>query len=741
MRAHCFYRRVALGGFLAFALGAVAQQRTPVPAPQQNAPQPPAPLPPDPQQPQRVITPATPQDTQHLRSGQLQQTYQPEQKRGNVTVPDAPAVPPISPSVATPAPDAAIARTAGNTTAPIREFNANLSPHFLGFLGPFHRPTVPPLFPGNATRMQSLIRDNKLFLTLNDAIALALENNLDVEVQRYNLVLAHTDEVRAAGGGTLRGIDYGIQLPPNGVGGPGSPLLNAATTSTNPTTPTVTDLTSLNATTQQQQSLSQLAAGFQYAPGPNVPLFDPQLIGEAGYFRRSNTQSLTSTTGTTGSTGTGTGALADEPQPLTYTELNVAYLQGFSPGTQLEATVNNDSQVIYADHSEYNPFHAPSTSVTVTQPLLRGRGREVNLRYLRIARLDNKISRLLFEQQVLETIYGTSRLYFDLVALGENVLVKQEALKAATKQRDDDLEQEKLGTLAPIDLTRAEAQRSSSEFDLIQAQGLFRQQEVIVKTQLLRTASPVFTAQFDEIVPTDKIVVPESFPQLDVPALITDALARRPDLAQADLQVKAGEISAKSSRNAALPLLNAYANVEVRGSSEQAFETLGSPGTGAPTLPQNLALGGLRTSTIYQGGIQLTLPLRNRIAQSDAARDSVQLRQSQARSEKLSQQVRQDVETAVVALETAESAYRAATKSRDYQQQLLDAERDKLSVGQSTDLLVLQNEAFLAQARSTEVAARSNWKKAQIELDRASGDLLEKNNIELDDAIRGKLPQ
>jgi len=139
--------------------------------------------------------------------------------------------------------------------------------------------------------------------------------------------------------------------------------------------------------------------------------------------------------------------------------------------------------------------------------------------------------------------------------------------------------------------------------------------------------------------------------------------------------------------------------------------------------------------------VQLTLPLRNRVAQSDAARDAVQLRQVEARTEKLSAGIRQDVETAVVALQTAQAAYEAASASRDYQSQLLDAERDKLSVGQSTDLAVLQNEAYLAQARSTEIAARSNWKKAQIELDRALGDLLEKNHIELDDAVRGKLPQ
>ena len=171
--------------------------------------------------------------------------------------------------------------------------------------------------------------------------------------------------------------------------------------------------------------------------------------------------------------------------------------------------MNNDSQVIYGRQSRSIPFYSPSTSVTLTQPLLRGRGRDVNLRFLRIAQTDRKISRLLFEQQVLDTIYGTSRLYFDLVSLGENVLVKRRILRAATKLRAGRQDQVKLGTLAPIELTRAQALESSSRFDLIQAQGLYKQQEIILKNQLLRTASPVFTAQFDEIVPTDRIVVPD----------------------------------------------------------------------------------------------------------------------------------------------------------------------------------------------------------------------------------------
>jgi outer membrane protein len=648
-----------------------------------------------------------------------------------------PDVSPLNGHVATP--DAPSPQAAQTSTEPQREGVRGLRPDFLGFLGPYRRPTVPQLFSGNATRLESLIRDGKLYLTLQDAIALALENNLDVETERYNITAARTDVTRAAGGGSLRGIDYGIALPQNGVGGPGSPLLNADTVNSNPTTPTVTDLTSLNSTTQTQQSLSELAAGFTYSPGPNVPLFDPQLIGDAGYLRRSDTVTLESTTTTSG-TGTSTAGATTTPQPLDFIGLNVAYLEGFSTGLQLEAIGNNASTVEYGSTGQRDPFSTPSTSVTLTQPLLRGFGRSVNLRYLRIARADQKISRLLFEQQVLETIYGTSRLYFDLVSLGENVLVKQESLRAATKLRQDDEDQELLGTLAPIELTRAKALASSSNFDLIQAQGLYKQQEIILRNELIRTASPVFAAQFDEIVPTDHIVVPDQLEPLDMPTLIQQGLARRPDLAQANLQVEAGKVSSNASRNNALPQVNLYANAQTRGASEQPYEVLGSTGTGIATNPQNLALGGLRVSTIYQAGVQVTLPLRNRVAESDAARDVVQLRQVQAKTEKLSAQIREDVETSVVALQTAQAAYVAASQSRDYQAQLLDAERDKLSVGQSTDLAVLQNEAYLAQAKSTEIAARSNWMKARIELDRALGDLLEKNHVELDDAIKGQLP-
>ena len=606
--------------------------------------------------------------TAHAQQGQPTQTTVPATPAAPA-IPDVPAISAYTPSVPT---------TAVGTppVIPQRAAPAGFEPRYL--LGPYTAPKVPPLFPGNGDRLHSLVREGKLYLSERDTIILAIENNLDVEIERYNLILADTDRRRAAGGGNLRGIDYTIQEPPNGVGGPGSPLLNTTAANPNPTTPTVTDLTSLNANTQVQTNLSASStATSQYSLGPAVPLFDPNLFLQGGYLRRSNSISASSSATTTGSSsgGSSSTSLPDQPQALDYTVVNLSYLQGFSSGAQLEATANNDSQVIYGSNSELDPFSRPSTSVTLAQPLLRGRG-AVNLRFIRIANEDRKISRLLFEQQVLETVYGASRIYFDLVSLADNVAVKQDALKAAQKLESDDQAQVDFGTLAPIELTRAKALVSASEFDLTQAQGLYRTQEVILRNLILRADSPIFAAGFTEIVPTDRINVPDALDTLTVPDLIQRGLAMRPDLAQSELQIKAGQISAAASRNQALPQLNLYANIQTRGATEQAYEQLGTQGTAIPTLPQNFALGGLRVSTIYQAGVQLNLPLRNRVAEADAARDQVQVRQVQARTEKLENQIRQDIEDAQIALETSFAAYKAARTSRGYQEVLLQAERD-----------------------------------------------------------------
>jgi outer membrane protein len=645
------------------------------------------------------------------------------------TTVDLRSVPPMSPQPQTPAePSAAVYHAEEMNLLPHKESAAARKDGLFNLIGVYHGPNTPPMPAVSGDRLSSLIRHGRLYLSLHDALSLAIENNLDVEVSRYNLLLAHTDLTRAKGGGNLRGIDYTVQQMAPGVGAATSPLLITATTgNTSSTNASIADLSQVTQTGNgTQQDLSQNGP-FPYSPGPSIPLFDPTLFTQVGYLRRSNQNSLIDSTTTTTPTS-----------PLGFVSAGLDYQQGFSTGAQLEAYADNAPQVLYANGSQYDPFHAPSTSVTLTQALLRGRGRGVNLRFIRIARLQQKQSRLLFEQQVLETVYGISRLYYDLVSLGENVGVKEQTLAAAEQLYRDDKAQVEEGTLAPIELTRAQALVSSNRLDLIQAKGEYRQQESILRQQLLRRMGDP-SASIVGIVPTDHITVPDASPSLDISSLIADALTNRPDLAQASLQIKDDQIATRAARNNVKPALNVYANIQTRGSSLVPYIPLGSQGTGVSSVAPALTQGGLRLSTIYQGGIQLNLPLRNRIAQADAERDQIQLRQAEARSIRLENEIRQQVENAAIALESAHQAYAAAVESRNYQEQLLQAEKDKFAVGASTNFLIVQDQSYLAQARSTEVAARSDWMKAQMSLDRALGDLLEKNNILLDDTIRGAL--
>jgi len=576
---------------------------------------------------------------------------------------------------------------------------------------------------GDKTR--ALVHDGAIHLSLSDAIALAIENNLDVQVGRFQLSIAATDALRAKGGGSVRGLDYSVAESPTGVGGPGSPLLNSAASSVTPTTPTVNDLTSLNILTETASSLSQQnPAG--YAAGPNVPLFDPTVYGQTGYFERSgtSTSSLTSAVPTTTTNN------------YNFVSANYSAVQGFSTGGQLEVALNNANQVLYGTQGNLDPFSQPNTSVTFTQPLLRGFGREVNLRYIHIAEINRKISRLLFFQQLISTVYGVSRLYYDLVSLNENAMVQRQSLTAAQKLLEDDKVQVEQGTLAPLELTRVQSLVTSTQLSLIQAEGLVRQQEVILKTQLSKLGSGDPLLEHLPIVPTDTIQVPATDDTGNVDDLVKSALNQRPDLAQANLQVQSGEISVNADKNNQRAQLDLIGNFQTRGSTETPFTTAGDAGTGLLNAPPaDLGLAGLKTSRIYQAGIQFSVPLPNRVAQADAARDAIELKQAQTRTQRLKNEVREDVENSYIALKTARTALAAATQAREYQEQLVDAEKDKLSVGASTNFLVIQQESYLAQARSTEVSARSVWIKAKVALDRSVGDLLDKSGVSLDQAI------
>ncbi len=611
----------------------------------------------------------------------------------------------------------ALQKTEETKTRPVAESAKGLGRPT--FLGTYSAHFVPPLRLQNTDRLANLIRQGKLYLSLHDAILLAVENNLDVEQQRYQLAMADTDVIRAKGGGVNRGLPLTVLQSPVGIGGPGSPLLNSAASigSVSPTASTVANVFDVNQLTEAQTNLS-IQGTTPFSSGPPIPTYDPTLVGQLAW---THLESI--------------ATLPFHPVVTNNTFANLTLAQGFSTGTQFLVGATNASDILNLFGSQPDPFHRPNVVGSVVQPLLRGFGTDVNRRYIRIAENNLKVSRLVFRQQLTDLIFGISRLYYDLVSLNEDAKVKQETLATAQQLYEDDKSQVEVGTLAPLELTRVQALVSASKLDLTRARGLVLQQEAVVKSMISRTGTANTVLSGVRILPTDTIVVPETENSPPLPELITQGLANRSDLAQAAIQVKNAGITVKASRNQVRPEIDLIGTAMTRGNIGNNSIISVAPIPLPPSSPAG------KQTHIYEAGIQVSIPFRNRVAQADAARDEIQLRQMQARLQQLENQVRDEIENALTALQVARPAYVAAVRSREYQEQLLDAERQKFSVGATTNFVIVQDESYLAQARSTEVVSRSIYIKARISLDRAIGSLLESANIELDDAIRNQMPE
>src|ERR1019366_7050296 len=289
----------------------------------------------------------------------------------------------------------------------------------------------------DSTRIGELIRAGQLYLSLEDAIALALENDLDLELERYGVRMATTDTYRAQGGGVLRGVPLTVNESPAGIGGPsGSPLLTTAATGATPQSTVSVSVTDTQLIAETQNNLG-VTGTFPFASGPNIPLYDPLLTGQL-LGGRSNTPeaSTLATNGTDLTSNSFTG--------------NFGYLQGFSPGTQISAGFQNQFQDQNAFRNLFNPYGLSTLGVTVTQPLLRGFGSELNRRFIHIAKNSEKISDYVFQQQVISTISGVIRLYDDLVSLNADLRVKQQTLATAQRLLEDNRNKVDQGTLAPI---------------------------------------------------------------------------------------------------------------------------------------------------------------------------------------------------------------------------------------------------------------------------------------------------
>jgi outer membrane protein len=596
---------------------------------------------------------------------------------------------------------------------------------FSRFVSPYKPRNVSPVSFQNSQRIFDLMRAGQLYLSLDDAIALALENNLDIELERFLPKTADTDLLRARGGGLLRGLSLLVNEPAPGIGGPNGPLLTNLTSGSTPTAIVNTNFSDVALTTEQQNNLS-ITGPVPLSNGPAIPQYDPLITGLV------NGQHLTTAENSTILTGSNWLAQNSVNE-------NAGVNLGFSSGTQLSVNFENSRYSTDATRYTYNPFVNSSLGFTITQPLLQGFGASLNKRYIRIARNSQKVAGFVFRQQVMDTVSGIARLYTDLVSLNEDVKVKQEAVRLAERLSEDNKNQVEQGVQAPIELTRANAALAASKQALINAEGLVRQQDLIVKTAITRGGLSDARILEAHIIPTSALDVPEQEPARVLPDLVDAALRNRPDLAGAGVQVENSQISLKGSLNVLRPQLDLVGTVQNSGLAGDLNPLAGSPFGAVNSGGYGTALGQVfrRNYPSYGVGLQLTLPLRNRVAQADAVRDELQLRESQVRRQQLQDQVRLEVADAAESLREARAAYEAAVEARRLQEQSVNVEQQTFAVGLSTNLLVIQFENYLAQARSTEVASKGAYIKAKIALQRATATILDESHVSIDEAYRG----
>jgi outer membrane protein TolC len=389
--------------------------------------------------------------------------------------------------------------------------------------------------------------------------------------------------------------------------------------------------------------------------------------------------------------------------------------------------------------------------VNFTQPLFRGFGFALNNRFIRIAKNDRQISDLMFEQQAIATVSAVVRLYWDLVSLNEDLRVKQQTLDVSNQLLTNNRQSVEAGTLAPIEVVRAQAEVARSRRDVLVSDTLVRQEETIMKDFLTRNTvyDPLLAGV--HIIPTDVIRLPDTDPVQPVQDMISSAYTNRPDLRQARIQLENSNISLKGSKSALLPEIDFIANVNSNALYGQ-VNAIPPVSTGGVTLtrsPNPDFLGGFGSglAQIFRGnfpdygvGLQVNIPIGNRAAIADVVRDKLTVRQQEIRLRQLEKQVQVDVQNALIAVQQARSTYQAALQARELQQQSLEAEQQKYQVGLSTNYNVIQAQRDLSQARSDEVLAMGDYAKAHATLERALGTILTDFNISVEDAYRGTIP-
>jgi outer membrane protein TolC len=600
---------------------------------------------------------------------------------------------------------------------------------FSGLIKPYQSKQVAPINLSNSNRLEQLLRAGIIYLSLQDAIALALENNLDIEIQRYTRPTAEAGLLRAEAGGLLRGVPTNIQ--------------NATTSALSQVGGGTGNFGGGGALSSSTSGNASTGGAIITQTGTAVPNLDPSMYFVANWGHSTSPQANSFNYGTTA-------------VQYNYGSYNWGIQKGFTTGTNVSMNWQAQPVTSNAGRAQLNPSTASFLNLQFQQHLLQGFGLAVNTRNIQISKNNLRASDLVFKQQVISTVAAVIAAYWDLVSFNENVKVQQQAVALSQKLFDDNTKQVEIGTLAPIEVVRAESQLATNQQALVNAQTQVLQQETQIKNALSRTGIASPTIADARIVPIDRITVPDQEPIRPVQDLVSTALANRPELAQTRINIQNARIGLIGDKHQLLPaldLVGSFQNSGLAGALNAIPNPPAPPLTFVPTPhgPEDVDpffLGGFGTSMAqifrrnfpnYAIGLQLNIPLRNRTAQADMVTDQLSLRTAELQEQRLNNSIRADVRNGMIAVEQASAAYKAAVKARILAEQTLDAEQKKYELGASTVFFVIQYQRDLAQARSQEVLSESQYAKAKVQLDMALGTTLDTNHISMAEATKGKV--
>jgi outer membrane protein len=612
------------------------------------------------------------------------------------------------------------AQTGAQVVDPVRDLRPGASPdysrekHFLPNIVDPYKPThIPEPMLTNSTRVDQLIQNGKLMLSLEDAISLALENNLNINIERFVPWIQETQLLKAKAGG----------IPQFG-------------------------------------NTQQVVLG----SSPSVS-FDPIVTADFGWTHGNFPVNNPFTS------GTGTNAIPVVNQNNAF--VNLGYTQGFHTGTNLSVAFNTARNTSNEPDLFFNPAITPVMTATLSQPLLNGFGLLPNTRYIIEARNNIKVANSQFAQQVIATVTQTSNDYWELVFDRENVKVEEAAVAVSQKLYGDNKKQLEIGTMAPLDVLTAESQLATDQQNLIVAQTTKLQQETVLLNDIAKNLLAKDVAGI-EIVPTTAIATPDIVENIALQDAVQEAWKKRPELFQAELNLKNAGIEVKATQNGLLPVLDAFVQYTSQGLNGNQLTTTQvgntfiadttSPLVGANGIP--LTVGGVpafagvpATTTVvghgglsdalknvfqnefptYSVGLNLTLPIRNRSAQSDSARAQLDQRQQTVQYRQTENTIVINVRNALIALQQDRSQVAAADKARTLAQQTLDAEQKKYQLGSSTSYNVVLRSRDLTAAQGTALRAQANLAEALVNFNQAMGRTLEVAHITVAEALRGSV--